>query len=188
MTDETQPKDSAPRMVMTPAGPRPAAHVHRGGPDEAVRQDEHGHVHVVPTATRRSTILSDTLVPTPGGYRPQAMVHRIAPGQGLDAGGGRRRMLTVKGACVQDCGPVVLRQPRVQIRRMGRRAVDAPAGERRLAAWRPALGTGWIAFTAWTNTTGHPITFCTTTWTVPQRLSEKFPWPVKKRLFAKRYP
>src|SRR5262249_31475630 len=32
---------------------------------------------------------------------------------------------------------------------------------------RPALGTGWITNSIWSNTSGQPISFFTTTWRVP---------------------
>src|SRR5690349_1327246 len=174
MTDDNQPKGAPPGTVITPGGPRPSEQVHRVGPDQAVRQDPDGSIHVVSNVTSRSTTMPDTLVPTPGGYRPQSMVFKIEAGHKIDASAGRLRMLTLKGDQVKDFGamavrPVnrplmpanVVRQPLVQIR------TAAPDQPRLLEARLPGLGTGWITYAWWSNGTGSPITYFATRWVVP---------------------
>jgi hypothetical protein len=79
---------------------------------------------------------------TPMGWLPTAQVHRLAPGQGVD---------------VEDDHIDVLDQ------------AGTLAARHQLAADQvsPRPGTGWIASTVWSNTTGHPLTSFQSTWTVP---------------------
>ena len=47
------------------------------------------------------------LVLTPGGWRPKSEVHQIEPGQHIDAGGGRLKIVdTATGTIIKDLGEV----------------------------------------------------------------------------------
>jgi hypothetical protein len=86
--------------------------------------------------------MADDNVLTPGGYRPRSVVHRVEPGHKLDGAQGRLRTLDPSGAVLAD--------------HVARRGAVAPA-----------LGSGWIVYADWSNTTGTPVSRFATTWTVP---------------------
>jgi len=177
MPDERRVWGEQPGLVITPGGPRPKEQVHSVGPGQMLRRNDDGALSVVPQQSfvhqPGSSSMPDDLVLTPGGFRPRSLVYRIEAGHLLDASGGRLRKLTLAGDVVKDFGPTivrpgdlplmpanVVRQPLVPIS-PARSAVEPRA------ASVPALGSGWIAFAAWTNTTSQPVSFFTTTWVVP---------------------
>ncbi len=178
-------------LVLTPAGLVPRGHVHPVGPGEAIRRNDDGTYSVVPAhaidEAEGREVMPDTLVLTPGGYRRQSSVHEIEPGSILDGSGRAHRQLNLAGAVLANFGPVALRPRGVAlmpanvttlaaIDRLGlsglRRAIDTsarppiapgptPSGE------VPALGSGWITYASWTNSTGTPVSRFATTWVVP---------------------
>jgi hypothetical protein len=178
--DDDHAHGTPPRVALPPGGPRPVDQIHRVGAADAVRRNDDGTLDVVPIAKGEVT-MTDTLVATPGGFRPLSMVHKIDAGNRLDLSAGRLRMLTAKGDHVADFGAVisrpsgqpllpanVARQPLVQLRTSVRVPGQSGPQERLLEQRLPGLGSGWITFASWTNTTGQPITSFKTTWTVPQ--------------------
>jgi hypothetical protein len=78
---------------------------------------------------------------TPGGYRHKSLVHRVAPGHAVTHKAGKSGTLGLSTQAVtQDTKSLGV----------------------------PSLGTGWIAYASWANTTGQPITAFSTNWVVPQ--------------------
>src|SRR4051794_4098627 len=98
------------------------------------------------------------LVVTPGGVRPRSLVHHVEPEHVLDESDGRIRKLDAAGVPKIDFGPLPRRPGPGPLLSAAR----APA-----EGLTPALGHGWIANSAWENTTGKPVTRFATTWTVP---------------------
>jgi hypothetical protein len=98
------------------------------------------------------------LVLTPGGYRDKSLVHHIEPGHKIDASTGRLRVMHPLGHEVADFGVVQERQAGTPL--MPRNVAKHPDVV-------PSLGTGWIVYASWTNTTGHAVTSFTTRWVVP---------------------
>jgi hypothetical protein len=81
---------------------------------------------------------------TPGGYRHKSLVHRVAPGHAVTHLAGKSRTLDLSTNVVTDV---------------------APADTKLLGA--PLLGSGWITYASWTNTTGKSISLFSTSWVVP---------------------
>ena len=102
--------------------------------------------------------IPEDMVLTPGGLRPKSRVHLIEPGHILDETGGRLRKLDPSGQVVADFGTIT---PRPGNEPLMPGNVAIPLEE------VPALGSGWIAYASWTNTTGNPISSFITTWNVP---------------------
>ncbi len=85
------------------------------------------------------------LVLTPGGFRHPSLVHRVAPGHALDvAAAGRVRLMNLATKATTEVA-----------------LPDLHPGD------VPGLGTGWIAYAFWKNTTGAPVSSFRTTWRVP---------------------
>lgn len=68
------------------------------------------------SSKRKSKHTRETdLVLTPGGWRPKSKVHQIEPGQHIDAGGGRLKIVdTATGKIIKDLGeiPEVASEPK----------------------------------------------------------------------------
>ena len=105
--------------------------------------------------------MSSNLVLTPGGYKPADLVHHAEAGTVIDGSGGRLRQLSSAGAVLADHGPMLVRAAGRPLQPLNIRLPELAEGV------VPAFGTGWIVYAGWTNTTGHPITSFSTTWTVP---------------------
>jgi hypothetical protein len=104
--------------------------------------------------------MSDDLVLTPGGYRPRSMVHAMEPGMVLDGTDGVLRKRDPGGHVLAELGPLAqLSLDREPAAMSARRPVGG--------APRPALGSGWITYASWLNTTGTPVSQFTTIWEVP---------------------
>jgi hypothetical protein len=101
---------------------------------------------------------SEELVLTPGGYRKKSLVHHIEPQHMLDFAKGDVKKMHVSGREVADLG-------RLEIRKSAEPLM--PRNVQHHPGILPALGSGWIAYTSWTNNTGHPVTRFATTWVVP---------------------
>jgi hypothetical protein len=103
--------------------------------------------------------MPDEQVLTPGGYRPKSVVNLIEAGHSLQMDAGRIKKVSPTGQVIADLG-----------------VIEARAGQQPLmpanvfvpkTLVKPALGSGWITYASWTNTTGHPLTSFRTTWVVP---------------------
>jgi hypothetical protein len=85
---------------------------------------------------------------TPGGVRPKSMVHEVKPGEIVDLDGARFKRFD-----------------------LATRKFVAPLGVTKdleaKAASLPALGSGWITYAAYVESSSNVINFMTTTWTVP---------------------
>lgn len=150
MSNQPSPPNQDNPLALTPGGPRPADHVHPVGAEEAVRGDAAGAAAVVSgigvPATAPVPVASRLpgLVLTPGGFRPPAFVHHLPAGQALSRVGDQLHRLDLAT------------NVRTEIAKL-----SAPAKK------IPALGSGWIAWGSFRNTTGTPISFFKTLWTVP---------------------
>ena len=149
-------QDAEKDLVITPGGPRERRMVHLVRPGETVSRDESGKTMIDPS--ERSVVAIEDLVLTPGGFRQKAQVHLIEPGSVLDGSGGRHRKVARDGTMTANFGPHVVRLENRPL--MPANVTVRPGGI-------PAFGSGWIAYTGWTNSTGRPITVFRTTWTVP---------------------
>jgi hypothetical protein len=101
--------------------------------------------------------MADDYVLTPGGMRPRSLVFPIEPGAVLDGAEGRIRKMHPSGRLLQDFGAVPARPD-------GRPVM--PYNVVQPAAVVP-LGSGWITYASWTNSTGTPISLFSTKWVVP---------------------
>ncbi|WPV65207.1 hypothetical protein [Chitinophaga sp. LS1] len=119
------------------------------------------------TPVSTTTVATDNsaqagMVLTPGGWRPADKVSKIEQGQHLDVQGGRLRAIDdATGKVAKDFG-----------------AIHADAGAfpdypgnvnsaAPLARKVKPLSSGWIAYTYWSNPVSTPISYFSTTWTVP---------------------
>lgn len=102
--------------------------------------------------------LDEQFVLTPGGYRSKTKVHFIKHGNSLRLVEGRHKEMDPDGKEVADHGAFESRPKGLPV--MPRNVLRA---KRRV----PGLGSGWIAYADWTNTTGSPVSLFGTTWTVP---------------------
>lgn len=127
------------RLVVAPGGPRPASSVLHVSPGEVIDAGT-GRARVVdaPSAT--------DLVITPGGPRARASVHLVEEGHLLTHADRQLQLVGPQGEVVARVAVQALRAARVS----------------------PAMGSGWITYSGWTNASGTPISSFTTTWTVPR--------------------
>ncbi|MCW3465735.1 hypothetical protein [Chitinophaga nivalis] len=96
---------------------------------------------------------------TPGGWRPKAKVGLVDTDQYLDAQDGRLRKLDRHSKQVlADYGP---------IEQTKGTEPDYPRNVNVPARHVLPLGSGWITYTHWTNTSGKPISYFSTSWVVP---------------------
>jgi hypothetical protein len=142
------------QTVTPPGGPRPASQVHQVAPGETVLRA--GAQHQVVQSS--GTLDPSDIVVTPGGARARSLVHEIAAGAVVDGSGGLHRMLEPSGKVLADFGRIELKATAVPLMPLN---VVHPAPK------APAFGSGWITNTGWTNTTGTPVSFFSTTWVVP---------------------
>ncbi len=144
---ESAPEEADANKGLTPGGFRSQQMIHRLAPSEVVTQ-ESGVSHVQP-GTGRSRASTDppqpqSLVLTPGGYRHPSLVHRLDKGYGVTRAANVLRKLDLRTG----------------------NTIDLPVSLTALPV-RPALGSGWITDSSFTNTTGQPFYFFSTVWTVP---------------------
>jgi hypothetical protein len=110
-----------------------------------------------PTPGTRKSSEDDELIITPGGLRPKSQVHLIEPGYHVSGKGGRlSKVETATGRVVQDFGPISKKKHN---RAAESRNVSLGEG--------PLPDNGWIENSGWSNTTGQPIAYFSTTWVVP---------------------
>jgi hypothetical protein len=136
-------------LVLTPGGRRPRHLVHRVGPGEAARPGQIPPVGPPPPAGVRHAIrrrpVAGNLVLTPGGYRHPALVRRVEPGHAVEvAAADRVRLVNLKTKAATDVARPTLKPGDV-----------------------PGMGTGWITYAHWQNSTGTPVSSFRTTWRVP---------------------
>lgn len=96
-----------------------------------------------------ANVQDKNLVLTPGGWRPASKVGRISSGEHLSVINGRlNRVDNASGKVTKDFG-----------------IVESKTGNeaRRILP----LGSGWITYTHWTNSSSTPITYMASTFTVP---------------------
>jgi hypothetical protein len=146
-------------FVITPAGPRPKSSVRAIKPGEVIRGNEHGKVSVVSEkVSTRAAKKTEELVLTPGGYRNKSLVHAIEPGHFLDEKTGIFKKISFEGKVVQEFGEVVRKKA---VKPLMPENVVIPA------EIVPAMGSGWIVYAGWTETTTGHLTLFKTTWKVP---------------------
>ncbi len=102
--------------------------------------------------------MNEDLVLTPGGWRPRDRVRHIPPTTVLDGTNSHLRLLQPSGEVLADLG--VLEKRRDQHPLMPDE-VYVPDDK------KAALGSGWITYAYWSNTTGTAVSHFSTTWTVP---------------------
>jgi hypothetical protein len=109
-----------------------------------------------PTPGTQSDVNSE-LVLTPGGWRPRSQVHSVESGHHISGKGGRlRKVETSTGEIVEDYGETSKDQhPRIT---PPKKKPDPSA---------PLTDTGWILNTGWSNLSGEPIAYFSTSWAVP---------------------
>jgi hypothetical protein len=81
---------------------------------------------------------------TPGGYRHKSLVHLVAAGQGVSHSNGKSRTLDLSTKAETEVPPEDTKSLGV-----------------------PSLGSGWITYAFWANSTGRPISLFSTAWVVP---------------------
>jgi hypothetical protein len=144
--DNQEPEDD--ELVLTPGGRRPRRQVHPVRTGEAVTVGASGTAGIVPARQRTlregSRSLRADLALTPGGYRARGLVHRVEADHVLQVAESNFRLLHQKSRAV----------------------IEIPRGTARPGEI-PGFGSGWIAYAAWTNTTGVPISSFQTAWRVP---------------------
>lgn len=156
--------DSGPNedLVVAPGGPRPRQSTHHVGPSQLVHEDDEGNLtvrpHIDTEPVKGTTRMSDELVLTPGGYRRSSLVNHVEPGHVIDMTEGTLRKLDRAGNERAVYGRPPKHDPQHPLMPKN---LQLPAG--RVAA----LASGWIAYTGWTNNSGHPLTSFSTTWVVP---------------------
>jgi hypothetical protein len=93
------------------------------------------------------------------------VVHTIEPGHVLDHNldsGRIRKLSATTGDLVTDLGTIEWKHTGAPLMpRNISRAAATPAAQ------RPNLGSGWITYADWYNSTGQPVTRFATTWVVP---------------------
>src|ERR1700710_11963 len=106
--------------------------------------------------------MSTDMVITPGGPRARSTVHAVAPDSVLDASGGRLRSMRADGSVLAEFGAVPP-PTKTAFALMAHQVQPTPEE----LAPPAGLGTGWITYASWLNTTGTPVTPFTALWKVP---------------------
>jgi hypothetical protein len=158
VVDKRKTSLDAAETVITPGGPRSRDVVHHVQPGEAVEADATGERHIIDALRQTGRYAPHDMVYTPGGPRAASQVHLVEPDSTLDVSDGRLRKLEVSGQVVTDFGEFITR-PRITRQALRQQSLEPEPV--------PALGSGWITYASWTNSTGNPITSFSTTWTVP---------------------
>lgn len=104
------------------------------------------------------------MVLTPGGWRPAEKVTKLDAGQHLDVQGGRLRAIDdVSGKVTRDFGAI-----HADLGKLPDYPTNVNANSPNpVAKGVKPLTSGWIAYTGWTNSVSTPISYFSTTWTVP---------------------
>jgi hypothetical protein len=160
-------QDKSDEIVLTPMGPRPKSSVHMARPGQVVWQNEDGSINLLTEEEihhAKEMSMAGEYVITPGGYRPKSRVHLIEPGHYVSGEGGRLRKVHFLGKVVADLGPVI---PHPEGQPLMPFNVTKQASVSGGLPIVPGLGTGWITYAWWRNTTGNPISSFATTWEVP---------------------
>jgi len=128
-------------LVLTPGGRRQKQLVLRVEPGNAVRGNSITRASLV---KKRGAAMARNLVLTPGGFRHPALVHRVEPGHAVNLGEGTTRLKNLATSALIELPKHIVGPGDV-----------------------PGFGSGWIAYAAWLNQTGKPVTEFRTTWLVP---------------------
>jgi hypothetical protein len=153
------PMDSE-NTVTTAGVLRPKSSMHVVNQGQLVQRTPQGTYIIVDTSKRNEENSSkkEEFVLTPGGLRSKSLVHKINQGTVLDGTDRRHRLLDRENKVLADFG-IIAQQP-----------IGRPLMPRNVAYFAqviPALGSGWITYASWTNTTGTPVSLFSTTWVVP---------------------
>ena len=157
MANKTSVTQSDEKLQITPGGPRPTSKIQSVQPGQAVQRDASGSVGVIVEPGSPKATATD-LVLTPGGYRSSSLVHQIEPGSVVDGQQSKFRKLDQRGNMLADLGQIVVRPSGKPL--MPLNVVRHPQAV-------PALGSGWIVYASWTDSTGKPVSLFTTKWVVP---------------------
>lgn len=95
---------------------------------------------------------------TPVGWVPKSKVHRVETGEYLSGEGNRLRKYDRNGKMLADYG---------EIEQDSRRTPFYPGNTQRPGKDIFPLGSGWITYTHWTNSSSSAISYFATSWTVP---------------------
>jgi hypothetical protein len=113
-----------------------------------------------PVTTTPAPTANDEKVLTPGGWRPASQVGLVDKGEHLTIKNDRlMKVSDANGSILKDFGAqehyggITPDYPKNLILPPARQAVP--------------LGSGWITYTGWTNSSTTPITYSAATWTVP---------------------
>jgi Family of unknown function (DUF5977) len=116
-----------------------------------------------PSRTTQTSSIPPGYMMTPGGLRPIANVHLIEKGYKLALQNGHAyKMHATSGAVLEDFGaikPLSARLPRTNVLQDTTKLASVPSGG--------LDGGNWVAFAQWYNTSGEPIVYFSTNWTVP---------------------
>ncbi|RAJ80229.1 hypothetical protein CLV59_105337 [Chitinophaga dinghuensis] len=112
--------------------------------------------NTVTPATSQQTIDHKGQALTPVGWVPQSQVHHIETGEYLSGEGNRLRRYDRNGKVLEDYGALE------QNARQTPFYPDNAKGKGVLP-----LGSGWITYTYWSNSTSSAINYFNTNWTVP---------------------
>jgi hypothetical protein len=107
----------------------------------------------------------DDHVLTPGGWRPKSKVHFLEPGNHISGEGGRLKIIhTDSGKIIKDLGVL----SKVPPPKRGKPAMRVKPAAKKKGGPAPApITDGWIVYSGWTNTSGNPISYFKTQWSVP---------------------
>ncbi|HVB63605.1 MAG TPA: hypothetical protein VNE17_02665, partial [Nitrolancea sp.] len=158
MVNERRDHPNPDDIVITPGGPRRREDVHQVDVGEAIRVNASGTPEIGRFIQGAPEFQPQDMVITPGGPRSKSQVHLIEPDHILDLSGDRIRQLHPSGEVIADYGEIASHAINSRVGLRERQLQPGPA---------PALGSGWITYTSWTNATGTPISSFSTTWTVP---------------------
>lgn len=139
-------------MVLTPGGRRPKENVQSVAPHEIVDLSQLKGVGVQRRQLSLESIkaASTTRVLTPGGFRHPSLVHPVESGHRIQLADAKINVLDQHAKKVAEIDKGAVANQEI-----------------------PGLGTGWIAYCYWVNTTGNPVTSFRTTWIVPPAPSQQ---------------
>jgi hypothetical protein len=104
------------------------------------------------------------MILTPGGWKHKSNVHRIEPGYHVSGAEGRiRKIHTASGKVVEDFGAIADAVASTK----GRSRKERPPSKKIGRQPTPASDFGWTVYSDWTNGTGNPLSYFSSTWEVP---------------------
>jgi hypothetical protein len=112
----------------------------------------------VAAAVKDQTALQQGKVLTPAGWVDKSKVHHVETGEYLSGEGNRLRKYNRDGKVLADYGA---------IEQQGGDKPFYPNNAKAPGSGIFPLGSGWITYTYWTNSSATPISYFNTNWTVP---------------------